>query len=123
MTIYNFDMMNKANYNAYMMGSNDYKVETISIEAETKEQAYEIACAKYPEMVINKNAVTAKAETITEEPKAKKVIDEKTKAHNYAKRYEREIRKMREEIARMEKEIAIKTAKMNYWKEVENMEG
>ena len=69
MTTYRIEMMTTNNYNKFMTGSNNYWVDKIDIEANTAEEAVEIAKKNNPEMVINTNYVKTVAEL--EEIKAK----------------------------------------------------
>lgn len=86
---FKIEMMNRTNYNKMMGGHNDYCVEEIWIKAETKEQAYKMACEKYPEYHINTFIVTQEEieeakkawnnNRVEEEKKAKEKADRKAK--------------------------------------------
>lgn len=118
-------------YNKAMRGEPAYGVEKVEIEAETKEQAIEIATNKYPKMVVNKNYVfdvkelerqaaehaerVAKAEAREAAKKARAIEREKEKAaelgltveqYKAKKNHERRIREVKNKIAQLEAELA-----------------
>ena len=87
---FQIEIMTNENYNRMMCGSNAYCVEEIWVEANTKEEAYKIACEKYPEYNINTYIVTE--EEIEEMKKAwadkqaEEIRKEKEKAEKRANR-------------------------------------
>jgi hypothetical protein len=68
MKIFRTEMMNWANYNEYMCGGYNYKVDYYDVEAETKEEAIAIAKKDNPNYHINTYAreVEKKEYTTTE---------------------------------------------------------
>jgi hypothetical protein len=54
---YKIQMMTEADYNSYMMGSWNYRVVTVVMEANSAEEAIKMAEAFNPNMVINKTFV------------------------------------------------------------------
>ena len=102
MTTYRIEMMTTNNYNKFMTGSNNYWVDKIDIEANTAEEAVEIAKKNNPEMVINTNYVKTVAEL--EEMEAERVAkwearlkaEEEKKAKAKARKLEREKAKAEE---------------------------
>jgi hypothetical protein len=57
MKIYEIEMMNESNYDAYMSGSMCYHVHREYVEANTPEEAVEIAQYNFPSMIIHKGFV------------------------------------------------------------------
>ena len=57
MTTYRIEMMTTNNYHKFMTGGNNYWVDKVDVEANTAEEAIEIAKKNNPEMVINNNYV------------------------------------------------------------------
>lgn len=96
MTTYRVEMMTESDYHAYMTGSYNYWVRKIDIEANTAEEAVEIAKNNHPEMVINAEYVRTVAEL--EEMEAKRAAEreaywkaeEEKKAKAKARKEERE---------------------------------
>ena len=73
MAIYRIEMMTKSDYHEYMMGGYSYWGCKIDIEANTADDAVEIAKSNNPEMIINTDYVWTVAEL--EEMKAKKMAE------------------------------------------------
>lgn len=96
MAIYRVEMMTRSDYNKFMMGDYNYWVRKVDIEADTINEAVEIAKYNNPEMVINADYVRTVAEL--EEMEAKKVAEreahrkaeEEKKAKAKARKAERE---------------------------------
>ena len=86
---FKIEMMTATNYNGMMCGNNDYAVKEIWVKAETKEEAYKIACEKYPEYHINTYIVSEEEieemkkawndRQAEEERKAKAIAEKKAK--------------------------------------------
>jgi hypothetical protein len=92
---FKIEIMDGTNYNKMMCGYNGYCVEEIWVEAETKEQAYKIACEKYPEHHINTYIVS------------KEEIEEMKKAWNDRQaEEERKAKEKAEKKAKKEEEKA-----------------
>ena len=71
--LYRIEMMSRSDYNDYMTGGYNYSVRKIDIEADTAEEALEIAKKNNPYMVFNENYVRTVAELEElEELKAKR---------------------------------------------------
>ena len=100
MTTYRIEMMTTNNYNKFMTGSNNYWVDKIDIEANTAEEAVEIAKKNNPEMIINTNYVKTVAEL--EVIKAK----EDTELNAYLKAEEEKKARVKARKAEREKEKA-----------------
>ena len=82
--------MTSEDYNRMMCGSREYSVRKIWVEAETKEEAYEIACRENPELVFN-TYIESEEEIENEEKalaerRAEAERKEKEKAERKAKR-------------------------------------
>ena len=96
MTTYRIEMMTTNNYHKFMTGGNNYWVDKVDVEANTAEEAIEIAKKNNPEMVINTNYVKTVVEL--EEIKAKEdaefearlKAEEEKKAKAKARKVERE---------------------------------
>ena len=87
MNTYRIEMMTNADYDNYMTGGFNYWVHKVDIEANTKEEAVEIAKNNYCDMVINENYVKT-VEEIEAEAKAeeeKRTAREKAEAEKKAK--------------------------------------
>ena len=85
MTTYRIEMMSANNYNKFMTGSNNYWVDKIDIEANTAEEAVEIAKKNNPEMVINTDYVKTVAELEEMEAKRKAEFEARLKAEEEKK--------------------------------------
>lgn len=96
MATYRVERMTNSDYNIYMSGGYDYKMENILVEAETVEEA--IQKATKSGMVINKGYIKTLEEIKAEkEAKAKAEAERKAKAEKAkAKRKETELRKATE---------------------------
>jgi hypothetical protein len=102
MTTYRIEMMTTNDYHEFMMGGNNYWVNRIDVEANTTEEAIEIAKKNNPEMIINTTYVKTVAEI--EEMEAKRVADweaylkaeEEKKAKAKTRKLEREKAKAEE---------------------------
>ena len=57
---FRIEMMTNADYNRFMCGYNDYCVIRETVQAETAEQAYEIACKMFNCYVVNEFVVEEK---------------------------------------------------------------
>lgn len=96
MTTYRVEMMTRGDYHEYMMGGYNYWVREVDVEANTAEEAVEIAKNNNPEMVINTDYVRTVAEL--EEMEAKRMAEreaywkaeEEKKAKAKARKTERE---------------------------------
>lgn len=96
MAIYRIEMMTSGDYHAYMMGGYGYRVRKVDIEANTAEEAVEIAQNNNPEMIINDEYVRTVAEL--EEMETKRLAEreaywkaeEERKAKAKARKEERE---------------------------------
>jgi hypothetical protein len=96
MTIYRIEMMTESDYHNYMMGGYNYWVHKVDIEANTAEEAVEIAKRNNPNMIINEDYVKTVAEL--EEMEAKRLAkreayqkaEEEKKAKAKARKVERE---------------------------------
>ena len=78
--LYRIEMMSRSDYNDYMTGGYNYSVRKIDIEADTAEEALEIAKKNNPYMVFNENYVRTVAELEElEELKAKRNAEYKAK--------------------------------------------
>lgn len=53
MTTYKVQMMNYADYHRMMGGSYNYRVKTVYVEANTKEEAFQMVQNENPEMIVN----------------------------------------------------------------------
>jgi septal ring factor EnvC (AmiA/AmiB activator) len=135
MTTYRIEMMARGDYHEYMMGGNNYWVRKVDIEANTADEAVEIAKKNNPEMVINTDYVRTVAELEEMASKRKAQFEaflkaeEERKANAKARKEERERAKaealgltveeykakrtqekraanLREKIANLEKELA-----------------
>lgn len=73
MTTYRVEMMTKGDYHEMMTGGYNYWVRKVDIEANTTEEAIEIAKNNNPEMIINTDYVRTVAEL--EEIEAKRLAD------------------------------------------------
>jgi hypothetical protein len=102
MTTYRIEMMTAKHYHEFMMGGNNYWVDRIDIEANTPEEAIEIAKKNNPEMVINTDYVKTVAELEEMEAKreaefkARLKAEEEKKAKAKARKLEREKAKAEE---------------------------
>lgn len=96
MATYRVERMTNTDYDIYMSGGYDYKVENILIEAETVEEA--IQKATKPGMIINKGYIKTLEEIEAEkEARAKARAERKAKEERTkAKRKETELRKATE---------------------------
>ena len=102
MTTYRIEMMTANHYHNFMMGGNNYWVDKVDVEANTAEEAIEIAKKNNPDMVINVNYVKTVAEL--EEMETKRVAEwearlkteEEKKARAKARKVEREKAKAEE---------------------------
>lgn len=81
MTTYRVERMTVANYNRMMSGSNNYSVETLTIEANSKEEA--VKKAKARNYMVNENYVKSVEEIA--EARAKAEAEEKAEAEKKAK--------------------------------------
>jgi hypothetical protein len=96
MTTYRIEMMTRYDYNEYMTGGYNYRVDKVDIEANTAEEAVEIAKNDNPEMVINTGYVRTVAELEAMEAKrlaereAYWKAEEEKKARAKARKAERE---------------------------------
>jgi hypothetical protein len=135
MQTYRIEMMAKGDYHEYMVGGYNYRVHRVDIEANTAEEAVEVAKSNNPEMVINTDYIRTVAELeemeakrkaeseaywkAEEERKAKakahKEEREKAKAealgltveeYKAKKSQEKKANNLREKIAELEKELA-----------------
>ena len=96
MTTYRVEMMTRGDYHEMMTGGYNYWVRKVDIEANTAEEAVEIAKSNNPEMVINTDYVRTVAEL--EEMEAKRLAEreaywkaeEEKKAKAKARKAERE---------------------------------
>lgn len=75
--LYRIEMMSKSDYNDYMTGGYNYSVRKIDIEADTAEEALEIAKKNNPYMIFNESYVRTVAEL--EELKAKRNAEYKAR--------------------------------------------
>jgi len=121
--IYRVQMMSQEAYDIMMGGSYFYMVDDVDTPADTMEEAVAIVKNAHPNMVVNEYARTLdEIKKEEEEYEAKRIAREKKeaeakakrmaketepgyKAHRNWKRHDTEIRKAREEIARLMKEI------------------
>ena len=62
MTMYRIEMMTNESYNEMLRGSHDYSVMYADIEAESAEEAIEIAKATNPNLVIDEKSIRTVAE-------------------------------------------------------------
>ena len=62
MTMYRIEMMTNESYNEMLRGSHDYSVTYADIEAESAEEAIEIAKATNPNLVIDEKSIRTVAE-------------------------------------------------------------
>ena len=62
MTMYRIEMMTNESYNEMLRGSHDYSIKYADIEAESAEEAIEIAKATNPNLVIDEESVRTVAE-------------------------------------------------------------
>lgn len=131
--IYRVQMMSKEAYDIMMSGSYFYLVHDVDTPADTMEEAVAIVKSANPNMVVNEYAQTLdEIKKEEEEFEAKRIAREKKeaeakakrmakeaepgyKAHRNWKRTDTEIRKMKEEIARLEKAIREAEEKKAYW--------
>ena len=99
--LYRIEMMSKNDYNDYMTGGYNYSVRKIDIEADTAEEALEIAKKNNPYMVFNESYVRTVAELEElEELKAKRNAE--YKAQLKAKADKAKARKAEREKAKAE---------------------
>lgn len=77
MTTYRIEMMTRSDYHEKMTGGYNYWVRKVDIEANTADEAVEIAKRNNPDMVINSNYVQTVAEL--EEAEAKRVAERKAR--------------------------------------------
>ena len=102
MTTYRIEMMTRGDFHEYMTGGYNYWIRKVDIEANTAEEAVEIAKNNNPEMVINTDYVRTVAEL--EEMEAKRLAEreaywkaeEEKKAKAKARKEERERAKAEE---------------------------
>ena len=96
MATYRIEMMTRGDYHEYMMGGYNYWVRKVDIEANTADEAVEIAKNNNPEMIINSDYVRTVAEL--EEAEAKRMAErearqkaaEERKANAKARKADRE---------------------------------
>jgi hypothetical protein len=96
MTTYRIEMMTRGDYHEYMTGGYNYWLRKVDIEANTAEEAVEIAKRNNPDMIVNKGYVRTVAEL--EAMEAKRLADreaywkaeEEKKAKAKARKEERE---------------------------------
>ena len=96
MTMYRIEMMTNESYNEMLRGSHDYSIKYADIEAESAEEAIEIAKATNPNLVIDKKSVrtVAEIEAVFEERMARYEAFLKAEEERKAKaRAKREARK------------------------------
>ncbi len=62
MTTFRLEIMTTEHYEAMVLGSNNYVVNHIEVEANSKDEAYENATANFVGFVINKNNIKTLAE-------------------------------------------------------------
>ncbi len=126
MTTYKVQMMTNKDYNNYMSGRYNYKVENVEIEAETKKEAIEKVKHDFQNMVINENYVKTLEEIKKEEAEEKAKIEaaeEKRKAAE-EKRRANEERKAAEKgltIEEYKEEKRKEALKKRYMKENEKL--
>ena len=101
MTTYRIEMMTAKHYHEFMMGGNNYWVDRIDIEANTAEEAIEIAKKNNPEMVINTDYVKTVAELEEMEAKRKAEFEARLKAEE-EKKAKAKARKLEREKAKAE---------------------
>lgn len=96
MTTYRIEMMTRSDYHEYMTGGYNYWVRKVDIEANTAEEAVEIAKRNNPNMVIHEDYVRTVAELEAMEAKrladreAHRKAEEEKKAKAKARKEERE---------------------------------
>ena len=124
--MYRVLVMTKEEYSKYMSGAMFYDVNDVDIEAENKEEAYEIALKMYPEtdFVVNKTVHTvAYINQLIEERRAKwqadKEKEEATKAKAKATKEANEKRKA-EELGLTLEEYQLKVKKDRKIQRAEN---
>jgi hypothetical protein len=101
MTTYRIEMMTTNHYHNFMMGGNNYWVDKVDIEANTAEEAIEIAKKNNPEMIINTNYVKTVAELEEMEAKRKAEWEAHLKAEE-EKKEKAKARKIEREKAKAE---------------------
>ena len=102
--LYRIEMMSKNDYNDYMTGGYNYSVRKIDIEADTAEEALEIAKKNNPYMVFNESYVRTVAELEElEELKAKRNAEYKAQLKAKAEKADKaKARKAEREKAKAE---------------------
>ena len=102
--LYRIEMMSKNDYNDYMTGGYNYSVRKIDIEADTAEEALEIAKKNNPYMVFNESYVRTVAELEElEELKAKRNAEYKAQLKANAEKADKaKARKAEREKAKAE---------------------
>ena len=102
--LYRIEMMSKNDYNDYMTGGYNYSVRKIDIEADTAEEALEIAKKNNPYMVFNESYVRTVAELEElEELKAKRDAEYKAQLKAKAEKADKaKARKAEREKAKAE---------------------
>lgn len=99
--LYRIEMMSKNDYHDYMTGGYNYSVRKIDIEADTAEEALEIAKKNNPYMVFNESYVRTVAEL--EELKAKRNAEYKAQLKAKAEKADKaKARKAEREKAKAE---------------------
>lgn len=127
MTNYRIEMMTGDDYGNYMMGYNDYNLNVEYIEANTKEEAVEIAKRNYPTMVINENYVKSIEEMKAEAEAEKKAHERflKAEAEKKARKEAREKEKaeaMGMTLAEYKEYKKAEAKKKRYANEIKKME-
>lgn len=118
------EMMTRDDYVAYMIHGYGYQKETIWIEAETKEEAYQIAEKKYPTMVIINDFIKTEEEIKDERKRRIEIAEEinrkeKEKADRKAKREEEKAQAMNITIEEYKEYKRAKTNRKRYETEIE----
>ena len=91
MTTYRVEMMTRGDYHEYMIGGHNYRIRKVDIEANTAEEAVEIAKKNNPEMIVNVYVRTvAELEELEAKRMAEYEAEEEKKAKEKARKAERE---------------------------------
>ena len=120
---FRIQMMTKKDYCNFLGGSNNYYIETVWIDAETAEEAYEIATKNYPIMAIDKAVKSEKEieteEKIIEEERQKEEEKEKAKKEKAKKQAEEKATEQGLTIEKYEELKKAKTNRRRYERQIE----
>lgn len=125
-TTYKVQMMNNTNYEAMMRGEYIYSVETVFIEATSKEEAYETVKAQNPTMVVNTFVESVEEIEAQEKARQERIAKEEAKKAQAKARKQANIERKAQEMGMSVEEYKawkkVQDKKKRYMKEIEEFE-